>query len=127
MQRMLKFYSFRKRDLTALRLKAFRRRVWHKTLNHLERALVNSVIKVVDRVQSALLTKVLSLIVKKLEAAMESKVKRLMRGVGQTLAKKMSLIAESWGNRSAQSWEKDENFIRYLTIIEINMSCSSRY
>lgn len=127
MQRMLKFYSFRKQDLTALRLKAFRRRVWYKTLNHLERALVNSVIKVVDRVRSALLTKVLSLIVKKLETAMESKVKRLMKGVGQTLAKKMSLIAESWGNRSAQSWEKDENFIQYLTIIEINMSCSSRY
>jgi len=124
---MLKFYSFRKQDLTTLRLKAFRRRVWYKTLNHLERALVNSVIKVVDRVRSALLTKVLSLIVKKLEAAMESKVKRLMRGVGQTLAKKMSLIAESWGNRFAKSWEKDENFIRYLTIIEINMSCSSRY
>ena len=117
---MLKFYSFKKQDLIAWRLKAFRRRVWYRTLNHLERALINSVIKVVDRVQSVLLTKVLSSIVKKLEAAMESRVKRMMREVGQALAQKISVIAQSWGNKSAQRWKDDQEFVKYLTVICIN-------
>jgi len=123
---MLKFYSFRKLDLTTLRLKAFRRRVWYKTLNHLERALVNSVIKVVDRVQSALLTKVLSSIVKKLEAAMESRVKRVMREVGQALAQKISQTAQTWGNRSARNWENEVGFIQYLAVIHINTPATFR-
>lgn len=117
-----KFFSLKKHELMALRVRAFRRRVWFKTLSRIERGLVDCVIKVVDRVRSTLLTRVLRSIVKKLLIAMESKVKRLMKEVGTTLANKISLIAKSWGNRSAQEWVEDEGFIQYLTVITINTS-----
>lgn len=103
-----------------LKVKALRRRVWFKVLNRMERGLVDSVIKVVDRVRSALLAKVLGSIVKKLSTALESKVKRLMREVGQPLAEKVSLIAKSWGHKSAFKWVKDKGFVLYLTITAIN-------
>jgi hypothetical protein len=86
----------------------------------MERGLIDSVIRVVDVVRSTLLAKVLMSIVKKLLKALESKVKRMMRVVGQPLAKKISLIAKSWGNKSASKWVNDKRLIQYLTVMEIN-------
>lgn len=113
---------FRKSELVKLRSKAFRRRVWFNTLNRIERGLIDSVIKVVDMVRSTLLAKVLTAIVKKLLTTLESKVSRMMREVGQPLAKKLSLTAQLWGNKSASEWVSNKGFIQYLTIVAFNTS-----
>jgi hypothetical protein len=76
---------------------------------------------VVERVRSRLLLKVLFSIVKKLEEIMESHVYRLMREVGGCMAKKLSVIAQEWGNESAHSWVRDPGFIQYLVITELNL------
>jgi len=115
-----KLCPLNRRGLVMLRVKAFRRRVWFKTLSGMERGLINSVIKVVDKVRSTLLAKVLTSIVKKLLTALESPVTRMMREVGQPLAKKISLIAQSWGNKSASEWVNDKGFVLYLTVATIN-------
>ena len=72
--------------------------------------------KVVQRVHSLILAKLVSRIVSKLCEAMESRIFRLMRTEGQTLAEKISKIGQAWGNRAAKSWAKDSGFIQYLTI-----------
>ncbi len=122
----LRLRLFRKQDLIALRVRARRRRVWFRVLNRMERGLIDSVIKVVDRVRSTLLAKVLTSIVEKLADALESNVSRMIREVGRPLARKISLIAQSWGNKSAEEWVSDKEFIRYLAVTAMNTPSSYR-
>lgn len=107
-------------EIIRVKARALRRGVWFRVLTKIERACVDLVIKVVERVRSRLLQKVLSSVIKKLEEAMESRVQRLMREIGDNLAKKMSQIAEDWGNKSAVRWAKDAGFVQYLTITYMN-------
>ena len=107
-------------ELVRMRAKAIRRGVWFRTLTRSERAQVDLTIRVVQKVRSFLLARVLASLVKKLLDAMESKVLRLMREVGRSLAKELSGIAQKWGNASATRWAKDLGFIQYLTITHIN-------
>jgi hypothetical protein len=102
--------------LAKLRLKALRRGVWFRDLKHSERKLLSLTIRVVQRVHSFILAKLVSRIVGKLCEAMESRIFRLMRTEGRTLAEKISKIGQAWGNRAAKSWAKDSGFIQYLTI-----------
>jgi hypothetical protein len=108
--------------LARLRLKALRRGLWFRKLNGDERALMNLVIRVVERVRSLLLAKLLSPVVKKLLEAMESEVVRMMRTVGRQLAQRLSRIAQAWGNKSAAQWAEDLGFIQYLAVTQKNLS-----
>ena len=81
-----------------------------------ERRLLELTMRVVEKVRSFLLVKLVSRIVDKLCESMESKIFRLMRTEGRSLAEKLSIIAEAWGNRAAKSWATDRSFIQYLTV-----------
>jgi len=107
-------------ELANLKTRALRRGVWYRVLTTVERACIDLVIKVVERVRSFLLKKMLSSILKKLEEAMESQVRCLMREIGGNLASKLGQIAQNWGNQSAWSWAKDTGFAQYLTINYMN-------
>jgi hypothetical protein len=107
-------------EMIRIKARAIRRGVWFRVLTRLERACVDLTIKVVERIRSRVLQKVLLSIIEKLEGIIESTVQRLMREVGNTLAKKMSQIAQTWGNKSAVWWAEDYGFIRYLTITYLN-------
>jgi len=102
--------------LAKLRLKALRRGVWFRDLKHSERKLLSLTIRVVERVRSFVLAKLVSRIAGKLCEAMESRIFRLMRTEGRSLAEKLSKIAEAWGNRTAKFWANDLCFIQYLTV-----------
>jgi hypothetical protein len=107
-------------DIIKIKAKALRKGVWFRTLTRVERACVDLAIIVVERVRSRNLQKVLFSVTKKLEEAMEGRVRRLMRQVGQNLACKVSHIAQTWGNRAAIRWALDSAFIQYLTITCMN-------
>jgi len=107
-------------EIIKIKAKALRRGVWFRVLTRMDRACVDLVIRLVDKVHSLLLAKVLFSVMEKLEEAMESKVSRLTREVGSNLAKKLSKIAKEWGNESAVRWSEDSGFIRYLTITYLN-------
>ena len=107
-------------EIVKVKTRALRRGVWYRVLTRVERACVDLVIKVVERVRSRLLIGVLSSILRKLDAAMESQIWRLMRELGGKLASKMSQIAQNWGNKSAVQWTKDVGFVQYLTITHMN-------
>jgi len=112
--------SLDSRYLARVRLEALRRRIWFKALSSLERGLVDSVIKVIDRPRSPKLIEALARIIVKVKKAMISPLRRLMEQVGKPLARRISIVALRWGNRSAAKWAEDEGFIKYLTIMDIN-------
>jgi len=105
--------------LARLRLKALRRGCWFRDLKRSERKLLELTIRVVEKVRSFLLAKLVSRIVDKLCEAMESRIFRLMRTEGRSLAEKISRIGEAWGNMSAASWARDRGFIQFLTVTNL--------
>lgn len=106
--------------LRALRVRSMRRGVWNRVLNRLERAQVNLTLRVVRRVRSPFLARVLDLIVAKLSNALQSRVARITKLIGFPLALRLSRIAQDWGNKSAQAWAQDSGFARYLAIMSLN-------
>ena len=112
--------SLSRSEIIKAKTRALRKGVWYRVLTNVERACIDLVIKVVERVRSRLLSSVLSSILRKLDAAMESQIWRLMRELGGKLASKMSQIAQNWGNKSAVQWTKDAGFVQYLTINHMN-------
>lgn len=108
--------TFTREALAKLKRKAVRRGVWFRDLKQSERKLLDLTIRVVQRIRSFMLARLVSRIVDKLCEAMESRIFRLMKTEGRSLAEKTSKIAEAWGNRAAKFWAKDSGFIQYLTI-----------
>jgi len=113
-------FPLRSEELAKIKRKALQRKIWYRVLSKIERVQINLTIKVVDRVRSTYLAKVLHAIVKKLIDAMETPVKRLMREVGISLARKISEIGKKLGCKSAGKWAGDWRFIQFLTIIYMN-------
>ena len=106
--------------LAKLKLKALRRGVWFRELKQSERKLLDLTISVVERVRSFLLAKIVSSLIGKLCEAMESKVFRLMKTEGLSMAEKISKIGQAWGHRTAKFWAKDRGFTQYLTICNLS-------
>jgi hypothetical protein len=102
--------------LAKLRLKALRRGVWFRDLKQNERRLLDLTIRVVERVRSFLLAKLVSRIMTKLCEAMESRILFLMRTEGRGLAEKLSKIGQVWGNSDAEFWANDRGFMQYLVV-----------
>ena len=104
------------RSLIVAKRIALRRRIWFKTLSTIERAQVDLTIQVVQKVQSTVLKNTLSDILQKISRIVEPQVSRLEKSVGRFIARKLSLIATSWGYRPAENWPQDEGFVQFLTI-----------
>lgn len=107
-------------ELAKIKKRALRHGIWFKVLSRIERIQMDLTVKVVDKVKSILLAKVLRSIIARLFDAMESQVKRLMREVGTNLAHKISEIGKKLGCKSAENWANDQGFIKFLTITYMN-------
>ena len=118
--------SLGKSELSKIRAKAMRRGIWFRVLTRAERGQMELTMKIVERIRSFMLAKVVTAIVKKLLDAMESRVARLMREVGRPLARRLSGIAQELGNKLASQWAADPGFIRYLTINHMNTPAAYR-
>jgi len=100
--------------ITQTKKLALRRGAWFRVLNRVERGIIDLTVRYVDCIRSKRLAKVVTAIMEKLQYALESVVGRLMRTVGLPLARKLSDIAVSWGNRLASTWADDLAFARFL-------------
>lgn len=109
-----------KAQLIKLRLKAMRAGVWFKALPRIDRVLVDLTIKVAGTVRSFRLASNILSVIRKLESVMESRFLRAVRENGFSLARKLGLIAQKWGNVTAESWESDKGFARYLAAMSLN-------
>ena len=107
-------------EIIKLKTRALRKGVWYRAISKLERACIDVVISVVERVRSRLLTKVLFSVFSKLEEALESRVQFLTREIGSKLVHELSQIAQKWGYKGAERWVNDVNFERYLAVTRMN-------
>jgi hypothetical protein len=96
---------------------ALRGGVWFRTLNRVERAIIDLTVRCIDNIKSGKLAKLLTAIIDKLQSAMESIVDRLVRTIGVPLAEKISCVAAGWGNVSAKSWTSDLSFATFLAMM----------
>jgi hypothetical protein len=106
--------------LARLKRKAWRKGCWFRNLKQNERMLLDLTIRVVEKVRSFILAKLVSKIVDKLCRALESRVCRLIRSEGRLMAEGLSKIAQSWGYRAAKSWVDDRGFMQYLTVSNLS-------
>ena len=111
---------FSKDDLLRLKLKALKSGAWFRVLRNVERALVDLTISVVDRVRSPVLTKTLLSLIGKLVDAQKTKVEVAVTEVGLLNARRFSLLAQKWGNKSARQWMFDLSFARFIAVMHIN-------
>jgi len=107
-------------NLAEIRNKALRHGTWFRVLDRTERAILSLTIRCVERIKSPRLAEIVRTILGKLGDAMKGRVERMMETTGRQLAQKLSQVAQSWGNRSAQGWARDLNLIQYLTITLMN-------
>jgi len=114
------FSFLTKKQLVKLRLKAIRAGVWFRALPRIDRVLVDLTIRVASSIRSVTLAKNILAVTRKLEGLLESRILRAFRGVALKLAKKLSLIAQRWGNNSAKRWASDVSFVNFLAVMHIN-------
>jgi len=105
------------KKLTLAKKAALRKGTWYKTLNRVERATIDLIVRYVDNVRSSKLAKLVTAIIQKLELSLESTAEKLVRTIGLPLARKIGNIAVSWGNLLAFKWAEDIAFARFLAFI----------
>ena len=105
--------------LRSLRGKALRRRLWFKALDTLERGFYNLTCEVVDRVESLVVHREILDVVVKLRNALKVEFVRLVESIGVEKAWRAAGCAVEWGNRSALEWRRDNNFLRFHTVLEV--------
>ena len=109
-----------KAQLVKLKLKAMRAGVWYRNLPRIDRVLVDLTIRVADTIRSPYLARSILSIAGKLEGLLESKLQRAVREIGVPIARKLSLVAQKWGNVAATKWAFDDGFARYWATIKLN-------
>jgi len=109
-----------KTQLVKLRLKAIRAGVWFRALPRIDRVLVDLTIRVASSIRSPTLAKNILVVTRKLEGLLETSLLRVFQGIALQIAKKLSTIAQKWGNISAKSWVSDISFVSFLAVMHIN-------
>ena len=109
-------FSLTRDSLAKLRQKARRCGAWFRNLKQNERKLLDLTIRVVERVRSFILAKLVSQLVTRLFEAMESKIVRLILTEGKEMAQKLSQTAISIGHKTAKCWAKDRGLMQFLVV-----------
>jgi len=111
---------FNRSFLMGLRRRAIRKRVWFGALDGLERGIYNLVCRIVDRVESPVLGKILIGMVAKLRDVLKSEFARLMESLGVRRAWEAAACAVAWGYGAAWAWRGDTGFARFFAVIAFN-------
>jgi hypothetical protein len=113
-------------SLEKLKRVSIRNRAWFRVLDWKQRRFMDIVLKLVDRIRSPLLLRVLGPLVSRLLVAIGGDARTgalalmgksaydMMRGV----AEKIVAVAQKWGNNSAKEW-LNEGLIKYLVVMNL--------
>jgi hypothetical protein len=101
----------------------------YRCLSRSQRMYLGLVVKLVDRVVSLLVARVLAPIIVRLLEALKGfpklmvevlgRVKYWMMVKGVEKAEEISTIAQRWGNKTAYKWARDIGFTRFLTVMNM--------
>jgi hypothetical protein len=108
------------KELAKIRAMAIRRGNWYRTLSRTERALLDLTIRVVRKIRSFVLSRILAPIIEKLQIRTQYNITVLFHEIGKPLAEKISRIAQKWGNTSANSWSTNNSLAQFFAIMQIN-------
>lgn len=106
--------------LRGLRRKAFRRGIWFKALDCMDRSFYNLVCSVVDRVESPVLGREILGVVLKLRDALKDEFVKLSESFGVIRAWETAACAMAWGYRDAWIWRRNKGFARFLAVMKYN-------
>ena len=112
-------FPLTRENLAKLKRKAVRRGCWFRDLKHSERKLLDLTIRVVEKVRSFLLAKVVSRLVNTLFEALESRIVRLIRTEGRVMAKRLSDVGQSLGCKSAKFWANNCGVMQFLVVCNL--------
>ena len=113
-------------SLEKLKRLSIRNRAWFRVLDWTQRRFMDIVLKLVDRIRSPLLLRVLGPLVRRLLEAIGGDARTgalalmgkgaydMMKGV----AEKIVAVAQKWGNNSAKEW-LNEGLIKYLVVMSL--------
>ena len=110
--------------LARLKARSMRRGIWHKTLNRVERIQVWLTLRLVKRVRSPSLAKVLEGIVEKLLSSLQGGVLNRAFSIGSALVATHSRLALDWGYEGAEGWVRDKQFALFLGMMCIHSNSS---
>ena len=117
----MNFNSITKSQLVKTKTKAIRSGLWFKSLRRIDRVLIDLTIRVAHKnVRSLILSRNLLTVMEKLHSLLESNFSRVVRELGYPLARKISLLAQEWGNPSAIQWSSNLSFMKFLAVMNIN-------
>lgn len=111
---------FTKSFLLKAKKKAYRRNVWYRALDRVERGILDLSCRVVDEVKSTKLASQIVKILAKLRDAYKSGFTKHLENHGMERARKVVEQATKLGCQRAREWLHDLNYIRYLTVIDYN-------
>ena len=110
--------------LVRLKALSLRRGIGHRTLNRIERIQVWLTLRLVKRVRSPSLAKVLDGIVGKLLSSLQNRVLSRALSIGTSIASKYSSLARDWGYEKAEGWVRDKQFALFLGLMYVNSTPS---
>ena len=110
-----------RQDLVKVRTTALRQKVWFKVASRLERGIVDLTIRCVEKIQSPVLARIVSKIIKDLEQILENDFLKTAEKAGHKIVGRLCKIASSWGNTRAPTWKHDVDFMRFLGVNALNM------
>jgi hypothetical protein len=113
-------------SLEKLKRLSMRNRAWFRVLDWKQRRLMDLVMKMVDRIRSPLLLRVLSPLVSRLLVAIGGDARTgaltlMDRGayyMMRKVAEKIVAVAQKWGNKSAEKW-LTEGLLKYLVVMNL--------
>lgn len=100
--------------------KALRSGTWYRTLSRIERAIVDLTIRCVEKVRSRILAEKILEIISKLLRTLKKTFMSRAEEVGLEIARKLSVIAKDWGNKTCSIWSIDDGFIEFLGVNALN-------
>ena len=111
--------------LRTVRYQAYRKRVWYRAIDDLERGIINLTVRVVEDVKSLTLIHVLEGIVDKIRLACMSVYSRHHREYGSDRARVVVGQALVFGSSVAEGWLCGDGFSRWLTLQDMYGGYSS--
>jgi hypothetical protein len=116
----------KRNSLEKLKRVSIRNRAWFRVLDWKQRRFMDLVIKMMDRIRSPLLLKVLRPLVRRLLEAIGGDARTgaltlMDRGaydMMREVAEKIVAVAQKWGNNSAKEW-LNEGLIKYLVVMNL--------
>jgi hypothetical protein len=111
---------FTREYLTDIRRQAFRKRIWYRTLDDLERGIFSLSVTVCNKIQSNLLNNQLETIIVKLKNVLKGAFINYLERFGMARMITIQQQAIAFGYNKSVGFNLDYRFLRYLIFLDYN-------